>query len=345
MLHADRIFYNRVPKCGSSATMGVIAKLRGTANGVPFQFRHSRIYHTERLPSIRAGTQVVKRLDNRNGAPRIIYNRHLYFLNFEMYNRTNPLYINMVRKPVQRFLSEYYFHRFEHPKKMPRAVRNRTFDDCVLNNYTECQTRAAFVIIPFFCGQEPMCTEPSRAALEKAKYNVDKFYGVVGLTEDLLTSFALFEQTSPKFFKRMTLVAARHLDSLKSKFRTHKKPQPSDSALQVMDSRLALENEFYDFVKTRYLAFVEHFQTRSFVNEALREYEASRKPLDKNRNVTDVKPPANVARAKPQMPVKPPDHAKLVRPGSSGRLTNAASKRVTTKRMRNGRTKARRSQP
>ena len=251
----------------------------------------------------------------------------------------------MVRKPVQRFLSEYYFHRFEHPKKMPRAVRNRTFDDCVLNNYTECQTRAAFVIIPFFCGQEPMCTEPSRAALEKAKYNVDKFYGVVGLTEDLLTSFALFEQTAPHFFKNMTLVAARHLDSLKSKFKTHKKPQPSDSALEIMDSRLALENEFYNFVKTRYLAFVDHFQTRSFVNEALREYEASRKPLDKNRNVTDVKPPANVARAKPQMPVKPPDHAKLVRPGSSGRLTNAAGKRVTTKRMRNGRTKARRSQP
>ena len=67
-----------------------------------------------------------------------------------------------------------------------------------------------------------MCTEPSRAALEKAKYNVDKFYGVVGSTEDLLTSFALFEQTSPKFFKRMTIVAARYLDSLKSKFRTHK---------------------------------------------------------------------------------------------------------------------------
>ena len=102
MLHADRIFYNRVPKCGSSAMMGVIGKLLGSANGVPFQFRHSRIYHTERLPTIRAGAQEVKLLDNRNGTPRIIYERHLYFLNFEIYNRTNPLYINMVRKPVQR---------------------------------------------------------------------------------------------------------------------------------------------------------------------------------------------------------------------------------------------------
>merc|ERR1719400_375185 len=39
------------------------------------------------------------------------YVKHLNFLNFEEFNQTNPIYINMVRHPVERVISWYYYAR------------------------------------------------------------------------------------------------------------------------------------------------------------------------------------------------------------------------------------------
>ena len=38
-----------------------------------------------------------------------LYDRHVYFLDFRQFNRTQPVYINMVRDPVDRVVSRYYF--------------------------------------------------------------------------------------------------------------------------------------------------------------------------------------------------------------------------------------------
>ena len=39
------------------------------------------------------------------------YVKHLNFLNFEEFDRKNPIYINMVRHPVERVISWYYYIR------------------------------------------------------------------------------------------------------------------------------------------------------------------------------------------------------------------------------------------
>ena len=39
------------------------------------------------------------------------YVKHLNFLNFEEFDRKNPIYINMVRHPVERIISWYYYIR------------------------------------------------------------------------------------------------------------------------------------------------------------------------------------------------------------------------------------------
>ena len=267
---ADRLFYNRVPKCGSSATIHIIQRLLRFSQRKPFVFKHSRLFHTERFASKGAADLFVKALDRTNDSLPLMYERHLYFLDFRRHNRTNPMYVNLVRRPVDRFISEYYFRRFEHPKKMPGEVRNRTFDECVFGDYAECQTRNAFVIIPFFCGQHPLCVTPTRLALDRAKYNVDRYYGPIGLTEDLLMSYALFEQTLPRYFTNVTIAARRYLTHLKKRFKTHKKPVASEMAVQLMDSRLSLENEFYDFVKTRFSAFVKHYDSQIYLENILK---------------------------------------------------------------------------
>ena len=39
------------------------------------------------------------------------YVKHVNFLNFEEFGRKNPIYINMVRHPVERIISWYYYIR------------------------------------------------------------------------------------------------------------------------------------------------------------------------------------------------------------------------------------------
>lgn len=173
------------------------------------------------------------------------------------------MYINMVREPTARFVSDYYFRRFEHPKPMSDETRNRTFDECVLQNFSECQVGEAFTIIPYFCGQEDICLLPSAQSLEKAKSNVDKYYGPIGITEDLKPSYALFEKTMPHFFENMSTVAEQSLGGLKTKYKTHKKPISSNAALKIMRVRLGIENEFYAFIRQRYVAFLKHYRIYS----------------------------------------------------------------------------------
>lgn len=54
---------------------------------------------------------------------------------------------------------------------------------------------------PYFCGQDEDCmTLGSKSALEKAKSNVEKAFPVVGILEDLVTTFKVMEKILPHFF-------------------------------------------------------------------------------------------------------------------------------------------------
>ena len=205
MQNATKIIYNRVPKCGSS-TMQVV--MRRIARKIcAFALKTSEIYDNER-PNAKELQRLVERLKSAR-APWL-YDRHLHFIEFDRYNLSNVLYINVVRRPVDRFFSEYYFHRFEHRKDMSKTRRHRTFEDCVKKRYSECSKLSAFQkgSVPYFCGQSEFCMEPSQAAVDRAKANINKYYGVVGLTEDIMHTFALLEQTSPHVFRNMTQFAS-----------------------------------------------------------------------------------------------------------------------------------------
>ena len=49
-------------------------------------------------------------LDDNHKYP-LSYVKHLNFLNFEEFDKKNPIYINMVRHPVERVISWYYYIR------------------------------------------------------------------------------------------------------------------------------------------------------------------------------------------------------------------------------------------
>ena len=74
-----------------------------------------------------------------------LFERHLYFLDVTKYGMSMPMYINLVREPVARFVSGYYYKRFENPVPMSNEDRNRTIDECVFGNNWE-----VFAIFLFF---------------------------------------------------------------------------------------------------------------------------------------------------------------------------------------------------
>ena len=227
-----------------------------------FNLVRSKDFHTEHMNDMQTASliQTLKHLKKP-----WLYERHVHFLDTQQYGLDLPVYINFIRHPVDRFVSQYYFYRFEHPKPMSKQRRNRTFDECVLGDYEECSTEQGFVIIPFFCGQDMFCLKPSKAALNRAKRNVDRYYHLVGITEDLLASYTLLERTLPQFFTNMSAIAEAKLARLKSVFKTHKKPKPSKTALYIMRTRLALENEFYYYVKHRYVQFLKYYNVTNSV--------------------------------------------------------------------------------
>ena len=112
-----------------------------------------------------------------------------------------PVYINMLRAPLERLISHYYFLRYGDDvlvnKVRAKEGDTTTFDECVRQQGADCEPRKLWLQIPFFCGTAAGCWEPgSQWALDMAKHNLVTKYLVVGVTEDLVglleVSYAYF---------------------------------------------------------------------------------------------------------------------------------------------------------
>ncbi|XP_070573842.1 uronyl 2-sulfotransferase-like [Ptychodera flava] len=202
--------------------------------------------------SLHEQEQLVKRISS---LPRpATFNRHALFIDFRRFGYKNPIYINIVRQPLNRAVSLYYFKRFGDDKNDTKNFQGNwkyeTFDECVLRNRYECSSNSTFFTIPFFCGQHYDCRNVSRLALETAKANVLKHFTFVGLTEEYEDTLKLLEIMFPRFF-RGALQIYKTPDAIRST-KTKGKVPPSALVEEIMNERLALENEFYEFIKQRF---------------------------------------------------------------------------------------------
>ena len=139
------------------------------------------------MPIEEAQTTCVRSLDDfPNGCHFLC--RHVYFVDTGAYDidpKARPLWVNMVRDPVDRFVSLFYFLRSkkrwqDREEKPPDEWFQKDMSDCVLSGDLECQFNPDRRILKehqltFFCGSAPECkVVGSRAALQKAKYNAEK---------------------------------------------------------------------------------------------------------------------------------------------------------------------------
>jgi len=120
------LFFNRVPKVGSQTTMELLKSLSIKNN---FHYHKDR---TQKVETIKLTYNEEKKLSNLVGAfqPASVYVKHVCFTNFTKFNLDMPIYVNMVRDPVERVISWYYYVR----APWYFVERKRAFPDLPLPN-------------------------------------------------------------------------------------------------------------------------------------------------------------------------------------------------------------------
>eukprot|EP00096_Caligus_rogercresseyi_P013506 TRINITY_DN613_c0_g1_i5.p1 TRINITY_DN613_c0_g1~~TRINITY_DN613_c0_g1_i5.p1 ORF type:complete len:362 (+),score=70.11 TRINITY_DN613_c0_g1_i5:37-1122(+) len=259
------LFFNRVPKVGSQTTMELLKSLSIKNN---FHYHKDR---TQKVEMIKLSNNEEKWLANLVNyfEPPSVYVKHTCFVDFPKYNLPMPIYVNMVRDPVERVISWYYYVRapwyFVERKRafpdLPLPNPNwlkKDFDFCVRRGDKECSYRTGEErsdfgqLTEFFCGQEDECTGfNTKVAMKKAMENVERHYAVVGVLEELNKTLTVLEHYVPRFFKGALNTYWNEVQVFSKINRNIYKPSVEDATKEIVRQNFTQEMEFYEFCKQR----------------------------------------------------------------------------------------------
>ena len=142
-----------------------------------------------------------------------------------------------------------------------------TFDECEEKKLPECTflPGSGYLLekdfkfdarsqMMFFCGNTPQCALfNSKKVLNRAKETVETAYSVVGLLEELDSTFLALQKYLPKFFRNAKELYDENLHNLTL---THTNKNPYKKALKaetrtLLEARFQVEIEFYEFCRQR----------------------------------------------------------------------------------------------
>ena len=266
------VIYNRIPKTGSTTFANVAYTLAARNH---FSVVHVNITRNSHILSLRDQQIFCQNVTTWSERLPALFHGHFAFINFDRLGCSNyfqhfhPVYINIVRDPIDRLISYFYFLRhgddFRPGLKRRKAGKNDTFDECVAAGSRDCEPRLLWKQIPFFCGQSADCWEPGNPwALEQAKSNLVNNYLAVGTLDQMRQFVRMMEIVLPHFFQG----AFRVLDSGQMGGdhlrKTTTKYMPSNATLErfkkAAGNILRLENDFYNFAHRHFdHAYVQLF--------------------------------------------------------------------------------------
>jgi len=172
-----RVIYNKVGKCGSTTVRRIMRKV-SKKNNVTFQTRSTFPVNMMDKPMNKASLTPLKTQEFVTAFVKLktpaVYADHLYWVDFTKYGYDNPEYINVLRDPLDRVISKYFYappivRKYLKAKQIDQAKNpNEDIRDWI-KVYASNET-----ILAYFCGQEDMCKKMSRDSLDKAKKNVER---------------------------------------------------------------------------------------------------------------------------------------------------------------------------
>ncbi|XP_016148739.1 uronyl 2-sulfotransferase [Sinocyclocheilus grahami] len=219
----SQVIYNRVGKCGSRT---VVLLLRILAEKHQFNLVSSDIHNKTRLTK----HEQVDLMRNISTIPQpFLYTRHVHFLNFTRFRIEQPVYINIIRDPINRFLSNYFFRRFgDWRGEQNHLIRTPQMKDD--ERYL-----------------------PGVWAVERAKQNVIENFLLVGILEELEDVLLLLERLLPHYFSDvLTIYKSPAFWKMGNLTGTVKKHMPTLEGLQVLYQRMKYEYDFYNFIRDQF---------------------------------------------------------------------------------------------
>lgn len=207
--HPYLLFFNRIPKSGSTTLQDFFRSLSNYVDvEVDIYPQGASKWATSDIEEVEdRSMKLLKRAKLMHGGhnsesytPRGIYIQHFYYSEFPGLSaiETNYGYITLLREPVSRVISAYYYYRFTKNFKMPPHHKQASLSECVRGELYGCE---ANLMTQYFCGHEDGCASKNREhryAFYTASQNIQK-YIAVGITEDFLTSVKLFKKLLPDF--------------------------------------------------------------------------------------------------------------------------------------------------
>ncbi|XP_046621797.1 heparan sulfate 2-O-sulfotransferase pipe-like isoform X1 [Neodiprion virginianus] len=262
------IFFNRVPKVGSETFAELLRRL-STSNEFHFNRDLPQKYEFVFLAK-QDEFELAKSIANIPEPS--VFIKHVCFTNFTEFNLPEPIYMNLVRDPVERIISWYYYIRApwyllarrqmfpDLPLPDPQWLK-KDFESCVLEGDMECQYIQGDIAngisdhrrqTLFFCGHQQECLPFNTVGvLERAKMTVEKNYAVVGILEDLNTTLTVLEKYIPRFFQGALNMYWDQVNSFSNINRNPLKPATSEKVKDILRRNFTKEIEFYQFCQQR----------------------------------------------------------------------------------------------
>ncbi|KAH8370397.1 hypothetical protein KR093_003313, partial [Drosophila rubida] len=203
-----------------------------------------------------------------------LYIAHGNWIDFAAHGKRKPIYISMVRDPVERMIHNYYDQRTLNKMVISRSIYagypqktdawyKQSFEECVRSGSPECRYIQYSVVDAvedfkrqslFFCGHNDDCLPfNTPRAVQMAKRRVELEYAVVGTWDHPNITLTVLEKYVPRYFNHARKLYSRRCPFVLSRHsfpRLHRHAVDADVRALVRRN-FTHEYDFYYFCKQR----------------------------------------------------------------------------------------------
>ena len=176
------VLFNRNPKAGTEMLWALLNKLGHRNHFASLadspELKKKRGSENCYLPDKEARLFYVEMFDGKSEDVNLTlpmsYCKHLNFLNFEEFNRTNPIYVNMVRHPLARVTSWYYYIR-QGWYQLERSTLKNDDQNALKLRSSMGPARLKMSFEDCFLSKDPECTYPVGSDVHASRYGGSHF--------------------------------------------------------------------------------------------------------------------------------------------------------------------------
>ena len=247
------LLYNRVPKAGSSSMTNLLSKLSSKHD---FQMLGWFDLPSHDFDAVKKAVE--KALKNKK---KTVIAQHFHFPEII---HEDVGYINVMREPISRCTSQYYYLRYgdraeKDRKKVLDKFGDLSIDECIdTGKYKSCFNCDGWKQSLFFCGKDGgKCDDMSpNEVLERAKRIIDEHY-IVGAIEDFEGTVAVMEKLYPSFFKGGVDLLKKVKPQRVTQGVTKEYIPPSNASREIITTLLEQDTQLYNYVLTR----LDHYKS------------------------------------------------------------------------------------